>query len=102
VLPNLAPHSGFLSPHFCLAFVLCLIGALLSAASFAVPSPRDTHSVKDTIQAEATPASVTITEFSDFQCRYCQRRQLWLSNCGKIYGDKLNNRSGLASTAFTP
>jgi len=90
VRPNPSSQFGLINPRVCLAFLLCTIGALLGMASFAVPTPpRGTLPVKGMIPAEAALASVTLTEFSDFECSYCKRAASVVEQVRQTYGRRV-------------
>jgi len=40
-------------------------------------------------KAQATDPAVTMTEFSDFQCPYCQRAAVVVQQLRQIYGDNV-------------
>src|SRR5438093_8560195 len=75
----------------CVAVAVCSMAALLGVASFSVPTPAlGTHTIRDMAPAQAAPGSVTITEFSDFQCPYCKRAASVVEQVRRTYGERVN------------
>jgi protein-disulfide isomerase len=57
--------------------------------SFRLPPPRTTVSLKDTPVRGAAKPAVTIVEFADFECPYCQNVQPVLDKVEADYKDKV-------------
>src|SRR5438477_8816438 len=76
--------------RFCFAIGFCLIAVLIGTASFVVPTGvPGNYSVKDMVSAGADAASVTITEFSDFQCPYCKAAASIVEQVRHTYGERV-------------
>jgi protein-disulfide isomerase len=68
---------GFFNPRICVALLLCLSGVSMAVLSFAMPL------------RSSAPSPVIVTEFSDFQCPYCQQAAMVVEQLRQTYGDNV-------------